>query len=153
MVTELLGTLLQELGQSLGVRNLQPDANNSCLLKYPDGQEIQVELDDTGEFLLIGAKLGPVPPGRYREDLFVAALKANAMPHPLHGILCYGPKADNMLMFQKINIKDLNGARIAAEIPPFVEKARLWTDAIKRGDVPLVTQEGAPRSSGMFGLH
>ena len=70
MVTDLLGTLLQELGKSLEIAELSPDENNSCLIELKNGQQIQLELDRSGQFFVIGADIGMVPPGKYRENLF-----------------------------------------------------------------------------------
>lgn len=153
MVTDLFGALLQELAHALGVPKLEPDPNNSCMIRLKSGLIIQIELDKGGHSLIIGADLGTVPPGRYRENLFREALKANDQPHPLNGILCYSKKSDHLVLYQKINIKDLNGEKIAAEITPFAEKAFTWSEALLRGDIPAVNQAFTPRRpGGMFGL-
>lgn len=153
MVTDLFGALLQELSHSLGVSKLEPDANNSCLLKLKSGLIIQIELDRIGQSLIIGADLGPIPPGKYRENLFREALKANDQPHPLHGILSYSKKSDHLVLYQKIHIKDLNGEKIAAEITPFAEKAFTWSEALLRGDIPVLNQAfTSHRPGGLFGL-
>lgn len=153
MVTDLFGTLLVELGQSLGIANLHSDDNNSCLIRLKSGLIIQLELDKSGDFLLIGADLGTVPPGKYRENLFKEALKANDQQPPLHGILSYSKKSDHMVLYQKLFIKDLNGEKIAAEITPFAEKAFIWSEAILHNDIPAINQSFTyPKPGGMFGL-
>lgn len=153
MVTDLFGALLQELGHSLGLPNLQPDSNNSCLLRLKSGLIIQIELDKGGQSLILGADLGTVPPGKYRDNLFREALKANDQPHPLHGILCYSKKSNDLVIYQKISLKDLTGEKIAAEITPFAEKAFIWSEALLRNDIPAVNQAfTSQKPGGMFGL-
>lgn len=153
MVTNLFEALLQELGTSLGIANLHPDGNNSCLIRLKSGLIIQVELDKSGQFFLIGADLGTVPPGKYRENLFREALKANDLPHPIHGILCYSKKSDHLVLYEKIPIKDLNGEKIAAEITPFAEKAYTWSEALLHNEVPPINQMfTSHKPGGMFGL-
>lgn len=153
MVTDLFGALLQELGNAMGVAGLHPDSNNSCMLKLKSGLIIQLELDRRGEFLILGADLGNVPPGKYRENLFREALKANDLPYPLHGILCYSRKSGHLVIFQKIHTRDLNGEKLAAEIAPFAEKAFTWSEALLRGDLPVVNQTfTSQKPGGMFGL-
>lgn len=153
MVTDLLGALLQELGKSLKVADLHPDSNNSCLIKLTNGQQIQVELDRSAEFLILGADLGTVPPGKYRENLFKEALKANDLPHPIHGILAFSKKTEHLVIYERIPIRDLTGEKIAEEITPFTEKALVWENALKRGEVPSIAQfKTSDKGSGMFGL-
>jgi len=153
MVTDLVGTLLEELGRSLKIANLHPDSNNSCMIRLESGLIIQIELDKGAQFILVGADLGTVPPGKYRENLFREALKTNDLPHPNHGILCYSKKSDHLILYQKIFLKDLNGEKIAAEITPFSEKAYTWSEAIMRNDIPAVNQSfTSQKPGGMFGL-
>jgi hypothetical protein len=153
MVTDLFGAILQELGHSIGVENLTPDSNDSCLLRLESGLIIQIEMDHGGQFLILGADLGTVPPGKYRENLFREALKSNNLPHPLNGIFCYSKKSDHLVLYEKIHIKDLNGEKIAAEITPFAEKAYKWSEALMRGEVPAVNQAfTSQKPGGMFGL-
>lgn len=153
MVTDALGILLQELGQALGISDLHPDSNSSCLIRLQNGLIIQLEFDKGGHFLILGADLGTVPPGKYRENLFREALKANDMPHPLHGILCYSRKSDHLVLYEKISLKDISGVKIAAEITPFTEKAFLWSEALLRNDIPAINQMfTSQKPGGMFGL-
>lgn len=153
MVTDLFGALLQELSHSLNIPNLQPDSNNSCLIRLESGLIIQIELDKGGQTLIIGADLGTVPPGKYRENLFREALKANDMPQPINGVLSFSKKSDHLVLFKRINIKDLNGERIAAEITPLAEKAFTWSEALLRNEIPVVNQTfTSHKPGGMFGL-
>ena len=153
MVTDLFGALLSELGKVLKIANLHPDRNNSCLVQMVNGQQFQLELDRTSEFVIVGTQLGAVTPGKYRESLFKEALKANDQPYPLHGILAYSTKTENLFLFMKIHVKDLTGDKIAEEITPFLEKASVWSDAITRSDIPAVgSSQTSKGPAGMFGL-
>lgn len=154
MATDFLGVMLQEMGTIMEIPDLQPDRNSSCLIKLKNGLKIQLELDKSGQFIILGADLGTVPPGKYRENLFREALKANDMPYPNHGTLAYSRKSDRLVLFEHLNIKDLNGEKVAVEISPFSEKALIWKDALQRGDVPVLNQSYMSQGSGggMFGL-
>ena len=153
MVTDLFGALLQELGPLLEVPHLHPDRNNSCQVRLKGGLTIQLELDRLAQFLIIGTDLGPVPYGKYRENLFREALKANGMPFPLNGILAYSNKTEHLIMFEKLNAKELNGEKIMTVLTPFIEKANVWKEALVRNEIPALTQHYASeRPAGIFGL-
>jgi hypothetical protein len=154
MVTDMFGSLLQELGVLLEAIDLHSDRNNSCLIRLKSGLEIQLEIDRSGTFLVLGTDLGTVAPGRYRENLFREALKANDLPYPLHGVLAYSKKSDHLVLFEKLYLKELNGEKIAAEITPFADKAMTWKNAVAQNDIPAINQaySSSTRSGGMFGL-
>ena len=150
MVKELLESLLEELGKVIEISTLRPDQNRSCLITFPDGLQVQIELDPQGTSIIIGCDLGSAPPGRYRENVFREALKTNNLPPPHNGILAFSQKSDHLILFENLPTKDLTGEKIADALEPFNEKARKWKDALLRGDIPTVSN--IRTSSGMFGL-
>jgi hypothetical protein len=150
MVKNYLEILLNEVGKSLNIPDLHPDRNNSCLINMPEGIQIQLEQNPRTEDFIIGADLGQVPQGRYREDLFREALKANGKPFPQHGILAYSSKNDHLVLYETFHKHDLRGDQIADEIPHFVEKAKIWKESMEKGEIPVVG--GMKTSMGMFGL-
>lgn len=150
---DLFESLLNEFGKVVNME-LHTDANNACLIKLPnDGPGIQLELDKTGNFLVMVSNIGFIPPGRYRETLFKEALRLNNQPHPRNGTFAYSKKADQLVLMEQIPIKDINGEKIASVYTPFSEKAALWKEAITHGEVPS-TASGSYRKAGtgMFGL-
>lgn len=153
MVTDLLGSLLQELSRIIGASNLQPDSNNVCLIRFKGNIEVQLELDRSNLHFLLTCDLGSVPIGRYRETIFLEALKSNGLPPPHHGVFAYSKQADHLILFQMLALKDLTGAKIGDALAPFLEKARVWKSAIEKGEIPPVNLPGvgvAPK--GIFGL-
>lgn len=153
MITDSLGALLQELGKALKIPDLHPDRNNSCLISLPNGLKVQIELDKSGSCITIGTDIGFVPPGRYRENVFREALKANGQPYPQrNGILAYSRQADRLVLFEMLSLKDLTGEKIASALALLNEKALIWKEALARGDVPVVSSSGTSRPMGMFGM-
>lgn len=149
MVRDLFGNILAEIGQALKIPDLHPGKDSSCLVKMPSGVTVQFELDKKGEALLIGSEIGQLQAGRYRENVFREALKANGMP-PLNGIFAFSKKAEKLVLFMKIPLKDYHADKLLTILTPFLEKAQLWRDAIARGDIPVASQTS--NTSGMFGL-
>lgn len=154
MVSDLFGTLLAELGKVMDIPDLHPDGNHSCLIHFPDGLEVQLEVDVQGYELTMLSTIASLPESKYRENIFREALRANAMPHPLNGILAFSKKADSLVMFQRIPTKELTGDKINVALVPFLEKARYWRETISHNEIPSVkgVYTSSGRSQGMFGL-
>lgn len=153
MVAEFFDSLLEELGRAIETADLAPDQNNSCLLKMPTGVMIQLEVDDTGDNIIIGSDLGEVPVGRYREDVLREALKTNGMPPPRNGTLAFSKDSEHLILFKTLSMKDLTGNKIADALNPLAEKALFWKLALENEEVPLVSiMKTSRRTPGMFGL-
>lgn len=153
METNVYSALLQELGKILQLPNLHPDANNTCMVKFKGDIKVQIELDKSNQFLIIGTDLDSIPAGRYRETLFTEALKANGMPPPHYGNFAYSKQADHLVLFDMLHVTDLTGQKVADFLTLFLEKARIWKEAIAKGEVPESTQSvRITPTSGIFGL-
>lgn len=149
MVKNLFEALLEEVGHALKISDLHSDRNNTCLINMANGVKIQLEMHARNQEFVIGADLGLIPPGRYRENIFLEALKSNGMANHV-GVLAYSAKNDHLILFEILNLKDLTGERIASDITPLVEKAKIWKEAMEKGEIPVVSQMRT--SMGMFGL-
>lgn len=132
--------------------SLEPDTNDSCLIKMENGLSIQIELDRNG-LLLIGCRVGTIPMSRYRDNLFQQALKSNEASYPSTGIFGFSQKSNQLIFFIKLDPSPLSKDQILFLLPPFIAKAKQWTDAIANGEIPPVTQSSsACTTSGLFGL-
>lgn len=154
MVSDFFGTLLQELGRAIDIPKLKPDVNNSCIIRFRKQGDIrvQIELDPEGTNVIIGTDLGNVAPGRYRESIFIEALKSNGIT-PRHGIFAYSRKADHLVLFEKMPIQELTGDKVADFLKLFLEKAKVWKEALSRNEVPVVVTAHTSRPmGGIFGL-
>lgn len=151
-MSHIFEMLLKETGELLNIKDLHLDANNSCLVKFPTGLEIQMEPDKSHECLIIGVKLGSLQPGRYRENIFSEALKANNLPFPRFGSFGYSMKSDNLYLFEKMPIDSLTALKLFEFLKPFAEKALSWKEALSRGEIPSILQSyGRDEAVGLFG--
>lgn len=155
MVADLFESLLQDIGKEFHV-TLKADQNNSCLFNLPNGLSVQMEIDPKNEYFIIGTDLGEVPLGKYRENLFQAALRSNALPPPQNGIFAYSKQKDHLVIHAMIPLPEITGEKIINILKPFLEKAWNWKTAITNGEVPEVessSQAGHYSSQGgIFGL-
>lgn len=155
MIQEIFGALLEELGSVMNMR-LSPDRNNSCLFTYQNGLKVQLEHDTGNNQIIAVAYIGTPPPGRYRENLFKEALKANGLPLPQPGAFAYSKKTDSLVLYGYISITELTGQKLADFLAPFIQRADLWRNAMGRGEIPSFTgtELSFGRSGGgIFGLH
>lgn len=154
MITNFFSDLLQELGPLMKIQGLHPDEKHSCLIEFKNGLKLQMEPDSREEFLMIAVKLDHLPAGRYRENLFREALKANGMPLPRFGIFAYGKKSDCLILCDKLHIQDLTAQKVFDHLTPFIEKALVWKEALSRGDIPSIisSYSGASSGGGLFGM-
>jgi hypothetical protein len=153
MVTDALGLLLEDVAKLIGIAKLEPDRNNSCLIKFPNAPSIQLELDKSGNYLMIGCDLGEIPPGPYRENVFKEALKYNGKPPPRSADFAFSKQANKLVMTKHLLAKNLRGEAVVEALTPFQALAKSWQEALSRGDVPS-SVEGLyqPGGSKMFGM-
>lgn len=153
MVTDAFGLILQELGTALKIGGLKPDANNSCLIKFPQ-ISIQLELDSGAQNLILCSNFPQIPPGKYRENVFREALKANGLPYPHAGDFAYSKQADHLVLMKSIPLKELTGEKVFQILTPFMQRAIDWNESLSRGEIPSIqiASSGIKTSSGMFGL-
>lgn len=125
--------LLKELSPLIGT-DLVPDKLSTCLLVFENSAKIQLELDRSGDNLLIGSSLGEVPPGKYREQLLIEALKSNKAPH--HGILAFSLKKQTLILFLKLPFDGVGATNLFTLLQEMSKKAEIWQTALQRGALP-----------------
>lgn len=132
MIGSKFAILLEDLSKHLSM-NLKPDENQSCLLVIQNKIEVQLELDPTETYLIIGSILGELPSGRFRSDCLMAALKANARPYPLLGTFAYSRKLNSLVLFEKIETAIFDTNNILSILTPFIKKGIAWKEALDEG--------------------
>lgn len=152
MVTDSFGLLLEELAKLLNISKLEPDRNNSCLIKFPKGPPIQFEIEKSGNHLLIACDLGEIPAGPYRENVFREALKHNGRPYPHACEFAYSKQTNKLVMTHLLPLPNLRGEQVVEALTPFQVIALRWQESLARGEVPSF--DGAFQSGGSkpFGM-
>jgi hypothetical protein len=101
-----------------------------------------------------------MPPGRYRENVFREALRANGLPLPRNGIFGFAKTNGSLYLFDQIALEGLSGDRLFEFMQPFVQKATLWKNGLAQGEVPSYSATessysgggGGGGGGGIFGL-
>ena len=154
MITDRFGALLEELGTAMKIK-LAPDTHGACRIRFRDKLEVTLSPDNVGEFLNIVIEIGNPGEGKYRENVFREALKANGLPEPRNGILCFGTKKNILLLCDSISFEDIHGQRLADIIQTLAQKARQWKESLSRGEIPSYRAGAATPSASsenIFGL-
>jgi hypothetical protein len=154
MITDRFGALLEELGTALNLK-LKPDEHGACHIRFPDKIELHLEPNASGEFLNILIDVGSPGEGRYRENVFREALRANGLPQPRLGTFCYGKKTDSLMIHEAIPFEDIHGQKLADVAQSLLTKARLWKDSLARSEVPSYRageSASSGRSDSIFGI-
>lgn len=152
MDLNVFAQILNEVGPHFGT-TLTPDANNSCMILMRNAIQIQLELDRSQQNFIVGANLGELPPGKFRELFLKEALRANGAPYPRIGTFAYSTRKNSLLLFEKFPLQTFHTNTLMEYLPLFVDKAILWKEAVKGGQPPSVqytSQKAA--DTGMFGL-
>lgn len=156
MFSSPIGALLAELGKSslLSLGSLQLNKQNTCLIPLPSGLDVQLEMDKYEKYLIVGCVLGEVQRGKYRLALFREALKANGMPLPRYGTLAFSSKTEKLVLHDYLDMRELTGEKIAEYLVPFLEKAKIWQEAIAGNNIPVIgsSSESSSGKLGIFGI-
>jgi Tir chaperone family protein CesT len=138
--------LLAELGRVFHLE-LRIDQSSACSILVAPQLVIQLQLDSSQERLFLFCKIAEIPPGKFRENILMEGLKANALPDPLPGILAYLAQTNHLVLYQNYPLAILNGERLASFFTNFAKMADNWQKALLSGQsapnptTPVPTQK------------
>lgn len=124
--------ILYKLSHETGLK-LYPDSNEACKLLVGDNCYVQLEMDITGDYLLIVSVITEIPLGKFREEVLKHALVANNVEYPYYGHLCYIQKTNSLALYDALLIRTLTGESLLNYIKIFTEKVETWKKAITSG--------------------
>ena len=149
---ERFALLIDELSEEMDVP-LAADPELRCHIVINESLHIQLEAADNQERVLLVAVLADVPAGKYREVLFTACLKHNALPFPRYGTLGYLQPLNQLVMHEFLSIHELDGPKLHEFLGIFITKAQEWKGAIESGaPLPTGVEEVKKAPSPMEGL-
>ncbi|MFA6915697.1 MAG: CesT family type III secretion system chaperone [Parachlamydiales bacterium] len=153
MLGDAFSHLLNDLGKYINMNNLQPNERNTCMLSFPS-KDVKILLmpDSALLNLRIICYLGEIAQGRYQEEVFHEALRANSIPNPRYGNLGYNSANNNLVLWEVIPFAACNGADLAEFLQKYIDKAAEIHDAIKNNAIPSLVARTTVRTGGLFGL-
>lgn len=121
--------LIKDLSINLSIP-LRVDEHGFCTIKVDEKVLIQLQLDKSKEFLFIGSFLTEIPPGKFREKIFIQTLKANGQI-PKLGTFAFNDKTLELLLFEYLHFEKLTPKYLNEYLANFIEKAFDWKEAIE----------------------
>jgi hypothetical protein len=123
--------LLIQLGIDLNLV-LIPDHENSCTFKIDNKLTMQIKVDKTQNDLLIGSFLCELPPGKFRENVFINTLKSNGQI-PLNSVFSFNDPSSELVLFKYLSLEKIDLKSLKYHLEEFIEKAVSWKEAIESG--------------------
>lgn len=114
---------------------LRPDHNRSCSLNVNQVMHVQLQEEENKDRVLIGAFIGELPPGKFREILLKETLKENNL-FPRIGTFAYSPRNNQLVFFTYARLSPLTGDLLADILEMFLDRAFSWKTALQTGQIP-----------------
>ncbi len=148
--------VLAELGDELDI-DVEPDLHGICTIMINEKVKVQLEVDVTGESIMMAALIVELPPGKFRERILKDALKANYLVEENHGVLSYTGPDNALVLALTIPMHGLTGKELYEHLSIFVERAQGWQKAIDDGfpspqDTGEVPQGDGGAQTSLFGF-
>ena len=131
--------ILTQLGVNLELF-LTPENDKICSLKVNDKLIVYLELDESENNILFGTFLCDIPPGKFRENVFINTLKANGQI-PVNSIFAFNEPSSKLALFSFVPLATANALTLKDQLQHFIEKAMQWKDAIESGKAAPINFE------------
>jgi hypothetical protein len=125
-----------------------------CRIQFiKDAVTMQIDLDPSGENIVLGCNLGSINPGPYRILIFKKALKTNGFCKTPRGILAFSSKLNSLMLFDFLPLAHTQVDKLDERVMLFKAHAKVWVEALKNGQVPQLSEEQKSASDqGIFGI-
>ena len=125
--------LLEETSEALSIP-FHAEKGRFCQLRVDEKLHVQLLFEEERSRILIGTFLGEVAAGRFREDVFIAALKMNDV-FPRIGTFAYVERNNQIALFTHMPLPIQNSLFISF-LMQFIDYAEVWRSALERGRIP-----------------
>jgi len=141
---ELIADLSDRLGE-----DLFPDIHGVVTLIVEKRVKFHIESDSVEEFMILGATISELPPGKFRENILKDALKANSRINVNPGVLSYAGRENLLVIHTKLFIQGTSVDEMILRIKQLTSRAKKWMGAINEGR--SCPDDELPKKSGLSG--
>ena len=147
--TTRLATLLEGLGRSVGLPELQPDENGSCTLMF-DEVVVTFQQDAPGRQVTLHTQIGILPadaPAARLETLLAANL---FWIQTAGATLALLPANRALVLAQRFELERVEQVHFEEALARFLDTADLWRDALLKPEAPSATENVRAMTFGML---
>ena len=135
-------TLIEELGQILEIP-LKAEKETVC--KISVGGAIDVQIEQRDGVISIASFLAELPPGAFREEALIQALKFN---HDEQNKEVFSYISKKQTLALEVTLPEsVSAGELSTSLKRLIETGTLWKDAIDLGNLTAVTKQA---SSGLI---
>lgn len=146
-------SILKELGEKIGIPNLEPTKNNNITLTLKNKINVTLQLHKDQPLLIISFKIVEIPASRYRENVLREALKFNGLNKQQKGVFAFSKKTQTLILFEMLPLDHISSDQVKTVMMSLSEKAALWKETLNRGEIPSSGAEVQAKSNaGIFGI-
>lgn len=133
--------LLSELGQLVGLPELEPDKDNYCCLGFDDKVILHMQYSPETQIAMVFTQIGKLKEGR-EEYLYPKLLKANLFWQGTGGAtIGVDDETREILLCYQVQVERLEFSQFQELIEGFVNTAELWINTLE-------AVQNAPESQG-----
>ena len=129
---EKFAQILYDLGQLID-EDLFPNEIGACRLNMNEKFSMQMQVDDSGKYLLIITAIAEISPGKYKENVLREALKENERMRGTMGDFGFSDKLGKLMHSTRLLLDEVTGSSLGDELELLVPYIESWYDAIKNG--------------------
>lgn len=139
MSKENMHHLIEELGQELGLPDMEMDDQDFVCIFTDDGVVLNLDYHEDEDVLVLYTTVGEIPNDNKRLQLYEEMLRGNfAWESTAGATLCIDPSAKLALMMVNITVGDLDLPKLMKVLNHFTRLAWVWSDRIRE----LTDQDG-----------
>ena len=139
---ERLQALLSELGQRMGLSQLQLDAEGGCALELDQRMVISLQYREAENELWLYADLGPVP--RRSPAFYEKLLQANLFWQQTSGgtLSLSGDLPPHAVLARPVHWMSMDEISFGATVQTFVNTVESWQDQVTHAETEIGTNAG-----------
>jgi len=122
--------LIEKLSPLLDI-TLEATEEKMITLLCAKSLPVQIEIDSTDTRLQVLSQIAEIPPGKFKENVFLYSLMANTYPNIKEGALAFSQNLGKLIYFHTLPMHTVTAENFHPFLLQFIANAREWQKAIE----------------------